>query len=455
MIDFITSKFNPTHHPIERYNIKHREEYDRGLGELLSFFMPNNQKAKVALEMINRKLSNVNIEDIWINNATVRIPSYVKDINDELFYDYLHNRGHLEHVDFKISGLDAFKRATSLKREGFKFFRMVDSFWWDFYRICNLSKFPIETSSNTHVLEKLIKKSSRKFVNDAKSWFYSNGNGDLLPPELKQIVYDETRFKENGFIRVLVVGTMSSGKSTLINALIGHRVAKVKATVCTSSVTNFCNRPDRDFVIYGDDNTCIVSDHIENALSDSPMIGLNFEGGLNNKPIIFIDTPGINYAYDKRHKELTEKEIRSKSYDAIICVVNSGYMESDESKSLVGMVAKVRGKKKIFVLNQFDRFDPDDDSIEESINHFKSVLKELKTKAEVIPFSAKAALLFKKADNGDTLSKVENAEMNEYKRKMDQPFYDLGSYYYSTPSRENDYYARTGLTYLETIIVTQ
>lgn len=119
------------------------------------------------------------------------------------------------------------------------------------------------------------------------------------------------------------------------------------------------------------------------------------------------------------------------------------------------MVAKVRGKKKIFVLNQFDRFDPDDDSIEESINHFKSVLKELKTKAEVIPFSAKAALLFKKADNGDTLSKVENAEMNEYKRKMDQPFYDLGSYYYSTPSRENDYYARTGLTYLETIIVTQ
>lgn len=455
MRDFITTKFLPAHHPIECYNSKHREQYVRGLGELLSFFMPDNPKAKVAMEMLCKKLSETSIDEVWCNNATIRIGTSVKDVDENTFFDYLHNGGHLEHVDFKVSGLEAFKRATSLKREGFRFFRMLDAFWWDFYRICSISKYPIENRSNSHVLEEMVKKSSRKYVADAKAWFYFNGNGDLLPDELKQIVYDEAKFKEKGFFRILVVGTMSSGKSTLINALIGHRVAKVKATVCTSSVTNFCNRPDDNFVIYGDDSTCIVSEQIEPSLGDSPMVGLKFDGGLHDSPVIFIDTPGINYAYDQNHKALTEQEIRSKNYDAIICVVNSAYMESDESKALVDLVAKVRGKKKIFVLNQFDRFGPDDDSIEESINHFKAVLKELKTTAKVVPLSAKAAFLFKKLDKGEDLSKIENSEMLEYKRKMAQPFFDIGSYYYGTPSKENDYYARTGLTYLETIIVQQ
>ena len=407
------------------------------------------------MDILSKKLCGLSVDDIWHNDVSIRLSAGVIGVDEEMFYRYLHTNGHLEHLDFSSKGWSAFRKATSLKREGFKFFRMTDSFWWDFYRICTLAKFPIENKSNSHVLESIIKKSSRKYVTGAKSWFFSNGMGKLIPSALKQITVDEHRFKGNGFTHILVVGTMSSGKSTLINALVGDKVANVKATVCTSSITYFCNRPQKDFVLYADEKVCIASEKVDKIFADSPMIGLRFDGGLQNKPIIFIDTPGINYAYDQHHRELTENEISSGNYDAIICVVNSGYMESDESKALVETVAKVKGKKKIFVLNQFDRFDADDDSIEESIKHFKSVLKELRVKADVIPLSAKAALLLKKRDKGEIISKIENAELLEYKRKMTLPYYDLGAYFNGTPSNKNDYYARTGLTYLETIIVQQ
>lgn len=455
MINFITSIFYPEHHPIERLNSKHREEYVRGLGELLSFFMPNNMKAKFAFNVLCKKLSDLPAEDIWSNEFKLIFPTSSVSVDKAMYLNNLDHGVCLNQVDVKTVCLKAFKRAISLKREGLIFFRMSKSFWCDFYRICKIASYPIDSNFNSHILNQIISKSTSKYSYDAKSFFYANGNGEYMPSELKRVVQDEKLFKDNGFIRILVVGTMSSGKSTLINALVGHKITKTKTTVCTSTISYICNRPIKDFVIYSDGNTCIASDHIDNSLVDYPIIGLSFEGRLNKKPIILIDTPGVNYAYDIRHRELTEKEIKTESYDAIICVVNSCYMESEDSKLLVDMVAKVKGKKKIFVLNQFDRFDSDDDSIEESINHFKSVMHEVKTKGSVIPFSAKAAFLFKKFSMGDDMTNIEKTEMLEYKKKMDTAFYDLGAYVTGKPSKVNCYKARTGLTYLENIILNK
>ena len=451
MIDFITSIFYPEFHPIERLNLKHREEYVRGLGELLSFFMPNNQKAKFAFEVLCYKLSNITAKDIWCNEVYLKIPVNAIGIDEATFFKYLYKE-YWEQINIKITGLNAFKKAISIKREGLIFFRMTKSFWWDFYRICKLAAFPIENRFNSYVLDQIICKSSRKYSTDVKNFFYANGNGAFLPSDLKQIIHKEKIFKDKGFIRILVVGTMSSGKSTLINALVGHKIVKTKTIVCTSTVSYICNRPVNDYIIYSDGDTCVASDHVEKSLGDSPIIALNFEGKLHEKPIILIDTPGINYAYDKRHKALTEKEISLANYDVIMGVVNSCYMESDESKALIDTIASVREKKKIFVLNQFDKFNPDDDSIAASINYFKFVLNELKIRAEVVPFSAKAAFLFKNIGKGDTLN-IEKTEIIEYKKKMDTSFYDLGSYITGSPSNENDYNARTGLTYLENIIL--
>ena len=74
-------------------------------------------------------------------------------------------------------------------------------------------------------------------------------------------------------------------------------------------------------------------------------------------------------------------------------------------------------KKILFIFNQLDRFDPADDSIEESLKQFKRLLKNKKSEAGIVPISAKAAYLLKK-EMKSTLSKFEEVELRSLKEKM-------------------------------------
>jgi small GTP-binding protein len=323
---------------------------------------------------------------------------------------------------------------------------MAKIFWYDIYRILYISK----RESQYRLLENL----STKFTNLFTRRHYVSAKNIFVKKTCPSQMYsDEWEFQQQKLIRVLIVGTMSSGKSTLINAIAGRKIAKVKTTVCTTAVSHFYNRPDGDEIILSDGCSSVYMNEGTKDKIYNSMVGLKFSGSLKDKPVVLMDTPGINYAYDARHREITQKAIASRDYDIIICVVNSAYLESEESQSVVELVSKVKNKKKIFVLNQLDRFDPEDDSIEESIIQFKSVLNKMKTAAYIAPLSARAALLFKLFRKEENLSNSEKNELLEYSRKMANSYYDLGAYANHKPSIENDYEARTGLTYLETIIV--
>lgn len=451
MKDFITSIFSPESHPIAKRNAKHRDEYLRGLGELLSLFAPDSERAKYAYNRLCNTLTGCSPTESWQNRIKIKFTK--KSVDATSFLNDIQNGDSLKEAGVKVSGIKYATRALNLKREGFRFFRMADCFWWDFYRICSLAKIPIEKGINICVLDSIINKRSQKYHTSAKALFKGIGNGEYLPTSLMEVLSKEKRFKGAGFIRVLIVGTMSSGKSTLINALAGRKIAKVKTTVCTTAVSHFYNRPEGDEILFSDGCSSVYLDEGTTDRIDNSLVALKFMGGLKDNPIVLMDTPGINYAYDSRHREITQKAIASKDYDAIICVVNSAYLESEESQSLVEIVSKVKNKKIIFVLNQFDRFDPEDDSIEESINQFKSILERMKPTAYVAPLSARAALLFKLFRKEENLSNSEKNELLEYTRKMANSYYDLGEYATHKPSMENDFEARTGLTYLETIIV--
>lgn len=451
MKDFITSIFSPEGHPIAKLNAKHRDAYLRGLGELLSLFAPDSERAKYAYDRLCSTLIGDSLSEAWQNKIKIRFTK--KSVDATSFLSDIQNGDSLKEAGVKVSGIKYANEALTLKREGFRFFRMADCFWWDFYRICSLAKIPIEKGVNICVLDAIVNKRNQKYHTSAKALFKGIGNGEYLPSSLMEVLSKEKRFKGMGFIRVLIVGTMSSGKSTLINALAGRKIAKVKTTVCTTALSHFYNRPEDDEILLSDGYSTISGANGINDKMDLPLIGLKFSGSLKDNPVVLMDTPGINYAYDARHREITQKAIASRDYDIIICVVNSAYLESEESQSLVELVSKVKNKKKIFVLNQLDRYDPEDDSIEESIIQFKSVLNKMKTAAYIAPLSARAALLFKLFRKEENLSNSEKTELLEYSRKMANSYYDLGAYANHKPSIENDYEARTGLKYLETIIV--
>ena len=245
---------------------------------------------------------------------------------------------------------------------------------------------------------------------------------------------------------------MSAGKSTFINSIVGAKVAKVKTTACTSSLTSFHNRPFDDGVFYTKNEKIYPLESGEPYDIETENISVKFLGALDFYPIILQDTPGIDYAYDVTHRTLTENAIAKGEYDAICCIVNTPYVESDGEMEIINKVISAKPKKILFILNQLDRFDPEDDSIDDRLKDFKKMLQGRKSSTTVIPFSARTAMLLKR-EMSNQLTKTEKMELETLKNRFKSQFYDLWEYATGQQSREDDYFARCGLTFLESEIL--
>ncbi len=419
----ITSNIIPVNHPINGLPRRLKIKYLRGLGEALCAIEPNSQmgyKAKFCYDVLCETLLGEVLTDGWKQS---------KDNKN-------------------------IKAAQSLCIKGLRFFRMSDCFWWDVYRIAFQTGLPISYDVYDKRLKGATGFFSKKYRTSAKEHFINGGNGSGLPTNLVKQSVAEISFRQKPTKRILIVGTMSAGKSTLVNALVGRKVAKVKTTVCTTSISYLYNNPFRDTLLYSDGTSYINSNDREIAIEDIPNKALSFHGNLESQPLIIIDTPGVDYAYDTSHKKVTYDAINRGDYDLLICVNNGPYIERNGEDELIRHVLKQNNKNILFIFNQLDRFDPADDSIEESLKQFKELLKSKKSDTKIIPFSAKAAFLLKK-ELEHTLSKSEESELKSLKEKMSSLFYDFGMYGTGICSSEDDYFARSGLTNLETTILNQ
>lgn len=421
MQKLITSNIIPADHPINGLSMKLKVKYLRGLGEALYGIEPNSQmgyKAKFCYDALCEYFIGEKMEDGWSQTK---------------------NNKHIKEVQ-------------ALNRSGLRFFRMSDCFWWDVYRIAYQTGLPISYDVYDKVFKKTTGFFTKKFREAAKNHFFGNGDGKVLPASLTQQSFAELSFHQRPIKRVLIVGTMSAGKSTLVNAMVGHKVAKVKTTVCTTALSYLYNNPFRDTVLYSDGSSFINSIDKDVALENLPNKAIKFIGGLESQPIVITDTPGVDYAYDSSPKKITYDAIERGDYDILVCVNNGPYIERNGENELIDHILKQKNRKFLFIFNQLDRFDPADDSIEESLKQFKTLLKSKKSEAIVIPFSAKAAYLLKK-ETMYSLSKYEEAELRSLKEKMSSIFYDFGMYGTGICSHEDDFFARCGLTNLETTIL--
>lgn len=423
MQTLITSNIIPADHPINGLPKRLKIKYLRGLGEVLSSIEPTSQmgfKAKFCYDVLCETLLGEVLKDGWKSS---------KDKKN-------------------------IKAAQSLCRNGFRFFRMSDCFWWDVYRIAFQAGLPIAYDVYDRQLKRATGFFSKKYRKSAKELFINGGNGSGLPSNLVEQSITEISFRQKPTKRLLIVGTMSAGKSTLVNALVGRKVAKVKTTVCTTSISYLYNNPFRDTLLYSDGTSFVSSNDRGIAIEDIPNKALRFLGSLESQPLIIIDTPGVDYAYDTSHKKVTYDAINRGDYDILICVNNGPYIERTGEDELIRHVLKQNDKNILFIFNQLDRFDPADDSIEESLKQFKNLLKSKKCDAQIIPFSAKAAFLLKK-ELDHTLTQFEEGELKSLKKKLSSLFYDFGMYGTGICSPEDDYFARSGLTNLETTILNQ
>lgn len=226
----------------------------------------------------------------------------------------------------------------------------------------------------------------------------------------------------------LVVSTMSSGKSTLINALVGTDLLPSMNRACTAkAVAVLDNDLKPQFVIHAVDENGNYS-YIEQATKQviaeynksnktSEMVVEGEIQGIRNskKSMLLIDTPGINNSMDSAHEMVTRQVLEDYSEGLILYVINAQQIgTNDDSLFLTYIAQKLKENPKfsiLFAVNKMDLIDPERENPEELIENCKNYIESKGILAPVlIPISAASALLFKKVLQNQSLSEKEKED---------------------------------------------
>lgn len=253
----------------------------------------------------------------------------------------------------------------------------------------------------------------------------------------------EEKYKTLSKKNIAVCATMSAGKSTFVNALLGRDVLPVRSEATTSKITSVYDNDNSNSLIgFVDVNGKIVDRCLDTNLSiingwndDSNVSRIYLQGnldGIGNNGIIAAlhDTPGTNYSGDNTHHDITLKFLTSNKFDALIYVANTTQLcTTDESIMLEEIYKNVVDKNKtpvIFVLNKADCLDPEKEDVTEIIERYRNYLEEIGfNNAMVYPLSSKSARILKMVRN-DLSENLTGKEKKEL-RTIQALFPDLDS----------------------------
>ena len=223
---------------------------------------------------------------------------------------------------------------------------------------------------------------------------------------------------------VCVVATMSAGKSTLINAMLGTKLMPSKQEACTAIITRIkdTNNSDTSWQaeVYNKDNR-IIESHEE--LTYSTMDRLNGDENVSlikvsgNIPfvsaedvsLVLIDTPGPNNSRNPEHKKV-QREFLDESSKSLVLYIMEGTFGSDDDNDLLKRVAdsmKVGGKQSkdrfIFVVNKVDDRKPKEDGdLKPTLERIRAYLKKHGiTNPNLFPAAALPALNIRLIANGE------------------------------------------------------
>lgn len=282
-----------------------------------------------------------------------------------------------------------------------------------------------------------------------------------------ELVRKNIAFKKQKPFAVMVTATMSAGKSTFINSLIGKYVCLSQNMACTNkihSVINkafedgYCSEYDHDLVMTAGKEE-LLNDNEENQ-SNMIYVAANYYGGLSDARIIVNDSPGVNFSGDKEHQKIAEQLIKSRKYNMLIYVMNATQLGTNDEDEHLDFIKNAIGRTPIiFVMNKVDAFNPEEENVEAIINRQTEYLKRKGFKAPVVcPVSARAGYLAKQFEQVE-LSRSEERELYNYVDKFDQM--NLSGYYSKTfpqikienhPREEVQLLKTCGMGYVEKLI---
>lgn len=260
-------------------------------------------------------------------------------------------------------------------------------------------------------------------------------------PELREEKLIDGIYKNlNNPVKVAVIATMSSGKSTLINAMIAQKIMPSKSGACTSKIVVINHKELNEFNLKSVDgvnkNKTINIDDMKLLNDREDIKEIEVEGNIKAlntiKNLQLIDTPGPNNSLNGSHKKTTMEYIKSGDKPIILFVLDGSKLLTDDEAYLIEVIAdetkrngKVDEERFIFAINKSDDFKKDD-SITKIKEDVRRKLKEYGIKNPNIHFiAAQNALLSRLDDNGVELSEDEEDDLYLIGRKASRGTYNF------------------------------
>ena len=280
---------------------------------------------------------------------------------------------------------------------------------------------------------------------------------DEVFEQIQQGPFDERRDPEitNAFqiakgkdFEVCVVATMSAGKSTLINAMLGAKLMPSKQEACTAIITKIKDTKGSHkwkAQVYGKDGnllaTCdnLTYQDMEKFNSNTNVSTILAEGDIpfvssKEVSLVLIDTPGPNNSTDPEHERI-QSEFLNKNSKSLVLYVTEGTFSTDDNNKLLGRVAKsmeVGGKQSkdrfIFVINKIDGRGKEDGDLSQTLDKVRAHLKlHGIEKANLFPAAALPALNIRLLDSGadlddDTIDETE-MRVRKFNRETNKDFH--------------------------------
>jgi len=222
---------------------------------------------------------------------------------------------------------------------------------------------------------------------------------ESLSSEIKALSYEEfdnklNAVKENleNLFSIVFIGEFSTGKSSIINALLGEKILPEGITPTTDKIT---------ILRYGQAR----EEQLENgnyfiSIPESRLKGF-----------FIVDTPGTNVTIEQ-HEQITQEFIPKA--DIVFFVIGAERAVTGSEAKLIRFIKEDWVKNIVFLLNKIDIVDSDDE-LKNLIHYSESEIERIfKVKPFLIPISAKLALQGKKGAYPELYSRSGMARLEEY-----------------------------------------
>lgn len=235
---------------------------------------------------------------------------------------------------------------------------------------------------------------------------------------------------------VSVIATMSSGKSTLINSLLGRELMPSKNEACTATIAKIKDVDgmdhfeavflDADKKVLGTYDNLVLENMEE--MNDNPATAyINITGDVPNidsqgVQLVLVDTPGPNNSRTEDHKNHTYRIIKERTKPMVLYVLNATQLQTNDDKELLTAVSeamRVGGKQSkdrfLFAVNKVDLFDPDKESVQGAIDNVREYLKKFDIEnPNIFPTSAELAKVIRMHACGQPLTTKQKKTLRDY-----------------------------------------